>query len=99
MWPEISISRIWPEAQRLPRFSEYMPDEWSVQNPKKIERNFMFGILISLAPEFVEHLVLDIRQQRIDQNAGRVVKPQAIAVSNEWVDQLLAQPFISSKSI
>ena len=57
----------------------------------------MFGILISLAPEYVEQLVLDIRQQRINQNAGRVVKPQAIAVSNEWVDQLLAQPFISSK--
>ena len=66
MWPEISISRIWPEAQRLPRFSEYMPDEWSVQNPKKIERNFMFGILISLAPEYVEQLILDIRSQRIN---------------------------------
>ena len=66
MWPVISISRIWPEAQRLPRFSEYMPDEWSVQNPKKIERNFMFGILISLAPEYVEQLILDIRSQRIN---------------------------------
>ena len=76
-----------------------MPTEWTLQQAKKIERDFMFGILVSLAPEYVEQLVLDIRQQRINQNAGRVVKPQAIAVSNEWVDQLLAQPFISSKYI
>ena len=38
-----------------------MPSEWNVQQPKKIERNFFFGILISLAPEYVEQLVLDIR--------------------------------------
>ena len=76
-----------------------MPNEWSLQNPKWIERDYMFGILIFLAPEYVEHLVLDIRQQRINQNANRVVKPQVVAVTNDWVDQLLAQPFISSKYI
>ena len=76
-----------------------MPSEWGLQNPKKIERDYMFGILIHLAPEYVEHLMLDIRQQCINQNANRVVKPQVIAVTNDWVNQLLAQPFISSKYI
>ena len=61
LWPELSIARVWPEAMQLPRFPEYMPSEWNVQQPKKIERNFFFGILISLAPEYVEQLVLDIR--------------------------------------
>ena len=96
MWPELSIARVWPEAHKLPLFAEYMPTEWSLQNQKKIERNFFFGILISLAPEYVEQVVLDIRSQRLNQQAGRVVRPQAINVSNEWVDNLLAQPFIST---
>ena len=39
LWPELSIGRLWPEAQQLPRFSEYLPDDWTLQNPKKIERN------------------------------------------------------------
>jgi len=54
LWPELSIFRVWPEAVKLPRFLEYMPTEWQLQNVKKIERNFFFGILISLAPEYVE---------------------------------------------
>jgi len=38
----------------MPRFVEHMPAEWSVQNAKKVDRNFFFGVLISLAPEYVE---------------------------------------------
>jgi len=54
LWPELSIGRIWPEAVKLPRFLEHMPSDWQIQNVKKIERNFFFGVLISLAPEYVE---------------------------------------------
>lgn len=96
MWPELSIARVWPEAHQLPLFAEYMPSEWSLANSKKIERNFFFGILISLAPEYVEQVVLDIRSQRLNQQAGRVVRPQSVNVSNEWVDNLLSQPFMST---
>ena len=37
LWPELSIARIWPEAHKLPRMSEYMPSDWSLANIKKIE--------------------------------------------------------------
>ena len=67
LWPELSIERIWPNAMLLPSFNEYMPDEWSIANPKKLERAFFWAILISLAPEYVEQLILDIRTQRINQ--------------------------------
>ena len=62
-----------------------MPSEWNVNNTKKIDRDFFFSVLTSIAGEYVEQLVLDIRQQRINQQAGRVVQQQAITVSNEWV--------------
>ena len=97
LWPELSIGRVWPEAVRLDEFNEYMPSEWSLLNVKKIERNYMFGVLISLAPLYVETLVSDIRSQRNNQQAGRVVRPQTIGVSQDWVNQLLAQPFRTSK--
>lgn len=61
LWPELSIARIWPEAQQLPQFSEYMPSDWSLQVAKKIERDFMYGILITLAPEYVERTVDQFR--------------------------------------
>ncbi len=44
---------------------------------KKIERSFFYGVLISLtlAPEYMEELVLDIRKQRISQQLNKVVRP------------------------
>ena len=51
LWNELSVARIWPEAQQLPRMREYLPSEWSLQQPKKIQRDFFFSILITLAPE------------------------------------------------
>ena len=95
MWPELGIARIWPQAQQLPRFSEYMPNEWDLQNVKKVERNFFYGVLISLAPEYVEQLVLDIRAQRLNANANNAGKAQPIGVDPQWVTQLLAQPYVS----
>ena len=86
LWPELSIARMWPEAHKLPRMAEYLPSEWGLANPKKIERNWFFGVVTSLAPEYIEMVVLDIRSQRINQQAGRVVQPSTITVSNEWVD-------------
>ena len=65
--PELSIARIMPEAMLLPTFNEYMPTEWTANNTKKIDRDFFFTVLTSIAGEYVEQLVLDIRQQRINQ--------------------------------
>ena len=66
--------------------SEYLPSDWSLANTKKVERNWFFGVITSLAPEYIEMLVLDIRSKRINQQAGRLVQPTTITVSNEWVD-------------
>ena len=71
-----------------------MPSEWSAQNTKKVDRNFFFGILTSLAGEYVEQLVLDLRKQRIEQQASRNARPQNIGVAPQWVDSLLSQPYI-----
>ena len=53
--------------------AEYLPTDWDLAHPKRIERAWFFGMLTSLAPEYVEMVVLDIRSQRINHQAGRVV--------------------------
>ena len=83
---------------QLPRFLEYMPNQWSLQYQKKIDRNFFFGVLSTLSPEFVEQLVLDIRAQRINSAANRQNnQQQVIGMSQEWAIHLLSQPYVSSK--
>jgi len=69
---------------------EHIPDDWNLQNIKRIERNYMFGILVSLAPEYVEQLVLDIRAQRLNQQVNKARRQQPIGVEQQWVNQLLA---------
>ena len=44
----------------LPNFRAHMPDEWTGNS--KTERTFFWDILVTLAPEYVEELVLDCRR-------------------------------------
>ena len=45
---------------KLPDFKDYVPSDWSAQ-AKKTERPFFWAVLITLAADFVEHLVNDVR--------------------------------------
>ena len=54
LWTELSVARLWPEAHNLPQMEEFLPSDWDLDHPKRIERNFFMGILMHLAPEFLE---------------------------------------------
>ena len=73
---------------------EYMPSDWTATS-KKTERPFFWSILISLAPQYVEQLVKDVREQRANQQQQRQLAPRPVVVGNNWVDQLLSQPYMS----
>ena len=96
LWTELSVARIWPQATELPDFLLHMPDEWQ-QDLKKVERSFFWAVLTTLAPEFVEELVLDVRRQRLGAAQERLLQPRQINVAPEWVQPLLSQPFFPSK--
>ena len=55
LWPELSVQRIWQQAQHLENFGAHMPDEWNGNS--KTERTFFWDVLCSLAPEYVEELI------------------------------------------
>ena len=54
----------------LPEFLHYMPSDWSAIS-KKTEKPFFWEILSTCAPEYVEQLLIDCREQRIGDAAQR----------------------------
>ena len=60
LWPELVVHRIWQQAVQLPDFAEHMPGDWTGNH--KTERPFFYGVLTSLAPEYVEQLIIDCRR-------------------------------------
>jgi len=65
-----------------------MPDEWSAES-KKTERGFFYAVLITLAREYVENLVLDCRIQRLGLAEQRLLQPRPLSVGNNWFPLLL----------
>ena len=100
LWNELSLDNQWPQAIQLPGFVDHMPDDWigDGKGPRKRrERQYFWAILVTQAPQYVEELIKDCRQQRMQQQQNRINRPQALAVAANWVEPLLSQPFIPGK--
>ena len=97
-WPELAPKRVWEQAIQLPDFRNYIPDSWGPES-KMLERPFFYGVLVTLAPYFVQELVKACRQMRgeaVDQTKAQ--KPRAnVKISDLWMEKLLAEGFASSK--
>ena len=75
-WPELAVSRIWPEALKMPGFQQYVPDEW-LRRGYPVPRDFFYGILGTVATEYTVFLIQDCRAQRVDLKEERAaVKEQ-----------------------
>ena len=97
LWPELSIDKSWSEAIRYPGFISYIPSE--CRGGKGVDRVFFFGVLASLAPEYLVTLIEDCWRQRVAkaQDKQQVIRP--VAATDKWLKLLMEQPFISSKYI
>ena len=80
----------------MPGFNDHVPEEW-LADSKKAERSFFYAVLMTLAPEYLEQLVLDIRQQRLGAAQEKLLQPRQINIAPGWIEPLLAQPFIPCK--
>ena len=96
LWPELAVKRIWQQAVLLEGFADFMPPDWTGEN-SKTERGFFWGILTTMASEYVEELIKDCRRQRIGAAAERSNEPRVLNVAPDWAAALLSQRFVSSK--
>ena len=89
LWPELGIVKVFEEAAKLPGFLDHIPEEWRA-DAKKVERSFFWAVLTTLAPEYVEELVLDVRKQRLGAAQDKLLQPRQINISPDWVTPLLS---------
>ena len=86
--PELSVATVWPDAIRIPGVSDHVPDEWD--GGHRVDRKFFWGILTSLHPEYVQHLIKGSREARNAHRALQAVPQQQLLEPNPlWVDTLL----------
>ena len=83
-----------PDAELL----EYFP-RYSALDTRLPPRDYFWGVMFALRPEFCEELIAEAQQKRAE--AG-VRKTQAstllnVGITKEWAQALLARPFTSSK--
>ena len=62
LWPQLAIHRIWPLALRIRGILDYFPDEWT--DSRKVNREFFFAIICTLAGDWITALIREIREQR-----------------------------------
>ena len=95
-WPELAPKYIWAEAIKHPQFLQYLPDQWSA-NAKILDRVFFYGVLTTLAPDFVDKLIKDCRLKRSQAKKKPPAERNLQGVPMKMIDMLLAEPWVSSK--
>ena len=75
-----------------------MPSDWTTT--KKVDRKFFWKVLCTLAPLFVEELVLNCRKQReANKLKKKVAVPRPINLHPDWTNELLKLEFMPCKYI
>ena len=95
-WQELSPKYVWLDAQDLPELNRYLPDQWEPTS-KTLDRNFFYGILSTLAPNYVSNLIIDCREKRDTRRKPPQVQSHMNDIPRQMISQLLSQPFKSSK--
>ena len=97
-WPELGVDVNWEKFKKIPGFVDYIPDEW---HPKhhRLERGFVWGIVLALAEEWAIAFVRDIRQQKALEKERKIAKPEYFEIHPVWAKAMLGQTFHSCKFI
>jgi len=96
-WPELSLAVIWPQLAIDPLIMEYFPER--MPEGKNPPREFLWGILFALRPDFCQRLIHEAAEKRA---AAKKQKPDTatimnLGISKEWIKILLAEPYVSRK--
>ena len=94
-WPEFGIERTIAHACSVRHFVKHIPTEWDTA--RKVERDFYWGILCTLATDWVQKMMDDCRKQRDDARQSKLQPPEMIDVLTNYAQELLRAPFTSSK--
>ena len=60
---EFSVTTMWPMAEQIPGFLDYMPHDWHQDN-HRVHREYMWSIIMTLQPRWASAYIEDIRRQK-----------------------------------
>ena len=90
------MKKLYPDLKQDPNFQQYFADKYP--EDKLPCREYFFNILNTVYPDYLSS-ILDNAQKIRNTVDGDEQKNEAIKVTDEWMQQLNAMPFRSSKYI
>ena len=63
-YPELSVKNMFEEAMRDAEVSTYLPD-FEMKSKKFPERDFFFGVLASIKPDYLKQVIEIAHQNRL----------------------------------
>jgi len=95
-YDELSVKNLYADAMKDELVKDYLPD--LEQNSNKVpERDFFFGILNSLRPQYIKKVIEDANKVRYEVD---VKDPQKdyIMLDEDWYKEFMKYPYFSSKN-
>ena len=93
-YDELSVKNIFPHLKADPEVMAYFPNQMA-QN-RWPDRTYMFTILNTLKPDYVQNIVLHASKMR-NSAQGKNEEGATVSVTDAWWKKLHEIPFVSSK--
>jgi len=91
---ELAVVKVYPLMQPNDAFMAYFPDK--LPKGRAVSREYFWNVLNTLDEAYVAHLVAHANSVRYSAKQAED-QVQSIAVTDEWAELLLANPYLSCK--
>ena len=95
-YEELSVKNLYDDAMKDELVKDYLPDLEQNSN-RHPERDFFFGILNSLRPQYLKKIIADANKVRYEADVNDPEK-DFIMLDTPWYEELMKYPYFSSKN-
>jgi hypothetical protein len=94
-YEELSVKNLYDDAMKDELVRDYLPE--LEQNSSRFpEREFFFGILGTLRPQYLKKIIEDANKVRYEADVNDPQK-DFIMLDTPWYEELMKYPYLSSK--
>lgn len=91
---EIGVKNLYDKVVSLPKMDRYFPSKYP--KGRQCCRSYMYNVWNTLHPDDVNEVIMYANRQRYDISAEKV-KQESIIITDKWMQELEALPFISKQ--
>jgi len=94
-YEELSVKNLYSDAMNDSELEPYLPN--LEQNSNRLpEREFFFGIMGTVKPDYLKKIIDDANKVRYEANDTKV-QSDYIVIDDDWLQELTKHPYYSSK--